>query len=308
MIEISVVIPTYNNKTMLREIIKSLLIQKFPKGSFEIIVVDDGSIDKTANVIESFHLSNLVYIRQKNRGPASARNKGISIAKGGIIAFIDDDCIPEKNWLISIKREFKKNVVGVEGMTLPTEGIIYPDSHYIKNLSGKMYLTCNIAFLSSFIKKHCFDENYKYPNREDSDLAFRVISCGGKIVFSKNVVVKHRILKTKLKKLLKRKLYFQSDVLLFKKYPTLYKKYIKFPFEMFTPFYILVLLLTTLNQYFSIGLFVVTILEVFYRKYKFSVKSFLKFLIAQSLGSVLNVLAVVYGCIKYKVNPIRLLF
>lgn len=81
-------IPTYNNAEMLRETLEGVRLQTFR--DFEIIVVDDGSTDHTAEAVER-HGPGIRYVRQANQGPAAARNKGVSIAQGDFIAFCDHD-------------------------------------------------------------------------------------------------------------------------------------------------------------------------------------------------------------------------
>jgi glycosyltransferase involved in cell wall biosynthesis len=92
---VSVVIPTYNRANDLVRAVKSVLGQTRPPD--EIIVVDDGSTDDTGAKIETFD-GRVVYIRQENRGPGAARNRGIAAAHGEWIAFLDSDdrWLPEK--------------------------------------------------------------------------------------------------------------------------------------------------------------------------------------------------------------------
>jgi glycosyltransferase involved in cell wall biosynthesis len=87
---ISVVVPTYKRRDWIGQCIKSILDQTYR--SFEIIVVDDGSDDDTESIVRALDTdARIRYFRQKNQGPASARNKGIKEAKGNWIAFLDSD-------------------------------------------------------------------------------------------------------------------------------------------------------------------------------------------------------------------------
>ncbi|OGX11802.1 MAG: glycosyl transferase [Omnitrophica bacterium RIFOXYB12_FULL_50_7] len=87
---VSVVIPTYNRKTVLPRAIDSVLAQK--GADFELIIVDDGSTDNTHHLIESRSPFSVPRVfRQENKGPAAARNLGIREAKGKWIAFLDSD-------------------------------------------------------------------------------------------------------------------------------------------------------------------------------------------------------------------------
>src|SRR6266540_1479939 len=86
---VSVVIPTYNRASLLREAIDSVLNQTF--NDLELIIVDDGSTDNTEEVVHSFTDHRLMYLKQQNEGASSARNAGIQAATGEFIAFLDSD-------------------------------------------------------------------------------------------------------------------------------------------------------------------------------------------------------------------------
>lgn len=85
---ISVIIPTYNRKHFLQKAIDSVLNQTYRH--FELIVVDDGSEDNTVGLVENYN-SDIVYIRQDNKGPAAARNRGVQAARYNLLAFLDSD-------------------------------------------------------------------------------------------------------------------------------------------------------------------------------------------------------------------------
>lgn len=94
---VSVIIPAYNSEKFIGQAIDSVLSQTYSK--LEIVVVNDGSTDNTANVVQQFCYSGrLNYIEQENKGVASARNVGIRRSGGELIAFLDhDDCwFPKK--------------------------------------------------------------------------------------------------------------------------------------------------------------------------------------------------------------------
>lgn len=85
---VSVVIPVFNGERFLHEAVQSVLTQKY--SAIEIIIVDDGSTDGTADVARTF-LEPIRYLHQTNQGPAAARNRGIEQAHGDLIAFADAD-------------------------------------------------------------------------------------------------------------------------------------------------------------------------------------------------------------------------
>jgi glycosyltransferase involved in cell wall biosynthesis len=85
---VSVIIPVYNCQRYLAEAIESVLAQKY--NPLEIIIVDDGSTDGTAELIKNLG-ADIRYVYQKNKGPATARNRGLAISLGDVVAFLDAD-------------------------------------------------------------------------------------------------------------------------------------------------------------------------------------------------------------------------
>lgn len=114
-LKVSVVIPTYNRRELLRRCLAAATHQDY--ADYEVIVVDDGSTDGTdAMVAQTF--PRVHYVRQANRGPAAARNRGIDLANGTIVAFTDDDCEPPGDWLHQLVALFEQypGVVAVGGV------------------------------------------------------------------------------------------------------------------------------------------------------------------------------------------------
>src|SRR5262249_40573327 len=85
---LSVVIPTYNSDCFVAQAVQSVLDQTYHHR--EILVVDDGSIDKTKDILSKFGNS-IRYLYQENRGPSAARNMGIKAARGEYVCFLDAD-------------------------------------------------------------------------------------------------------------------------------------------------------------------------------------------------------------------------
>jgi len=106
----SIVIPTYNRSSQVKEAVYSVLNQTFT--SFEVIVVDDGSSDDTEQVVSSIMTldSRVRYVYQENKERGAARNHGISLAKGKWICFLDSDDIFLPIHLEEIYREIKKKI------------------------------------------------------------------------------------------------------------------------------------------------------------------------------------------------------
>ena len=92
----SIVIPTFNGGSRIGNCLDSLVKQTAGR-DVEILVVDDGSTDNTADVVRGY--SSVRLITQANAGPAAARNHGAMEAQGSILLFTDDDCLPMPDWL-----------------------------------------------------------------------------------------------------------------------------------------------------------------------------------------------------------------
>lgn len=86
---ISVIMPTFNRASVIKESIVKVLAQEY--GDFELIIIDDGSTDDTDKVIKSFKDNRIIYLKQANKGSAAARNLGLKSARGEYIAYCDDD-------------------------------------------------------------------------------------------------------------------------------------------------------------------------------------------------------------------------
>ncbi|RDH83779.1 MAG: hypothetical protein DIZ80_06475 [endosymbiont of Galathealinum brachiosum] len=85
---VSIIIPAYNSEEFIGRALDSVFSQTY--NNYEIIVIDDGSIDETSNIVRSYE-QNIVYLYQENAGVSAARNAGISIATGELIALLDSD-------------------------------------------------------------------------------------------------------------------------------------------------------------------------------------------------------------------------
>jgi len=101
--KISIIIPAYNSAETIRRTVDSVLAQTFQ--DFELIVIDDGSKDNTCEVLQSYKDKRLRIYHQKNQGPALTRNRGIELARGEYLMFIDSDDYIESGYLEMYYRE-----------------------------------------------------------------------------------------------------------------------------------------------------------------------------------------------------------
>jgi glycosyltransferase involved in cell wall biosynthesis len=110
-----VIIPTFNRKNKLKKRLESLEKLDYPKCLLEIIVVDNGSVDGTSNMV-SCEFDHAKLVVEPRQGVPFARNTGVLHSKGEIISFLDDDCQVEESWLRETVRNFsRKDIIGVGG-------------------------------------------------------------------------------------------------------------------------------------------------------------------------------------------------
>ncbi len=195
----SVIIPAYNAEQTIGKCMNALRKQTFK--DFEVIIVDDGSKDGTAKIAAGF--KGVKVLRQKNAGPATARNKGAKQAKGEIIVFLDSDCVAEKNWLEQMVAPFEnQDISGVQGVYKNKQKeLIARFTHLeIEQRYSKMAKQEFIDFIGSYsaaYKKKVFDEmegfdtSFPMASGEDTDLSFRINKAGYKMVFNQRAAVYH---------------------------------------------------------------------------------------------------------------------
>jgi glycosyltransferase involved in cell wall biosynthesis len=195
-VEFSVIIPARDRKKELIRCLDAIISQEFPRDCFEVIVCDDGSEDSLRPIVVHARRGGLdiKYVRQDRKGPAAARNLGIRLARGRIIAMTDSDTLPAGSWLQKLHEAFTDNpeAVAVEGMVhADNEGEFDPLGEGPINKTGGIYLTCNCAYLRNvLIQAGGFDETFPYPAFEDTELAARVQQIG-RIIWQPEAIVIH---------------------------------------------------------------------------------------------------------------------
>ncbi|MFH1545302.1 MAG: glycosyltransferase [archaeon] len=198
---ISVIIPTFNAEKTIKDCINSILKQKINE-EIELIVVDDGSNDRTREILKSFG-GKAKLIEQKHKGPAAARNNGAKNAKGEIILFTDSDCVVGENWVDEMSKPLKeKEAVGVQGSykTEQKELIARFIQIEIEERYGKMKKEKYIDFIGSYSAAYWkavfqefggFNESFSIASGEDPELSYRISEKGLKMVFNPGAIVYH---------------------------------------------------------------------------------------------------------------------
>jgi len=113
---ISIIVCTFNGSKKVSRCLESLINQNYSREKYEIIAVNDGSTDNTLKILNKYPVKIVNHL--KNLGICAARNSGLQNASGSIIAYTDDDCIADRNWLQNLAKHFGKNVMAVGGITV----------------------------------------------------------------------------------------------------------------------------------------------------------------------------------------------
>lgn len=243
-VEVSVVVPTYRRPDLLRNCLEALLAQDFEPRAYEIVVVDNAGSDETRRLVESIAENNgragagstasaypaVYYLEETKRpGPAAARNRGWKFAHGEIIAFTDDDCIPDGKWLKEGLRQLREGSDAVIGrVVVPIRGIPTDYEKNIARLETADFVTANCFIRCSAIQAAGgFDERFTTAWREDSDLQFHILSLSLKMGRAPEAKVVHPVRPASWDISLKEQRKSMFNALLFKKYPALYRERIQ---------------------------------------------------------------------------------
>jgi len=233
---ISVVVPTFHRPTLLMRCLTALVRQRFDPAAFEILVVDDGCSRATQTAVEVLasccdRQPSIRYLRNEpTHGPAAARNRGWRHAAADIIAFTDDDTIPDPDWLAEGERSLGPEVAAVAGrvsVPRPGGGRARPTDHELMTLGleAAEFVTAN-----AFVRRAAleavggFDERFARAWREDSDLQFRLLEQGKAIGRAAAAVVLHPVRPEPWGVSLRQQKNVFYDALLFKKHPRLYRE------------------------------------------------------------------------------------
>lgn len=196
---VSIVIPAFNAGRSIPKAIQGCLDQDYPKENLEIIVVDDGSTDDTRKIVQAYPV---IYIAQRNQGPAKARNTGWIQAKGDIICFIDSDCIPERNLISKLTENYTSDEIGAVGGSYGIANIqslladcihreiVYRHSRMLQNVQALG--SYNLSVRKSVLEEiGGFNEEYKMASGEDNDLSYRILKKHYLLIFDKDAIVFH---------------------------------------------------------------------------------------------------------------------
>ena len=187
---VSVVICVRNGEKYIGGCIESLLNQTFK--DYEIVIVDDASNDRTAEIISRLKDQRIKCFRSKEWfGIAKSRNIGLKHASGKYIFFTDADCTVSTDWIEEGLSCFADDCVGVEGRILYVSENYQPtfSDYVMENRNGGHFMTGNAAYQRDIIEAvGGFSEKITYLT--DRDLGFKIIK-HGKVCFNTNMIAVH---------------------------------------------------------------------------------------------------------------------
>ncbi len=198
---ISIIIPAKDASATIAACLDGALSQRNLDCSYEVIFVDDGSSDDTAEIAKA---KGVKVIQQENAGPAAARNAGADIAQGDILAFTDADCVPSPTWLAHLIEPFRDpQVVGAKGTYRTDQRGLVP--RFVQQEYGYKYVQMakqdSIDFIDTysaayrravFLENGGFDSAFAVPSVEDQELSFRLARKGYRMVFVPDAIVYHQ--------------------------------------------------------------------------------------------------------------------
>lgn len=197
---ISVIIPVHNEEKYVREALDSVINADFP-GNKQIIVVDDGSIDRTPQILGGYTSNGALVIRTDHLGKSNAINTGLAVAKGELIAIVDGDSVIRKDALVEMARELQgKDVAAACGVikVKNRKSIICMWVHieqiynsFIRSLLSKINANVTTPGPLSMYRADTLREVNGFSTQgfsEDQDITIRLIRKGYRIGFAQNAV------------------------------------------------------------------------------------------------------------------------
>ena len=205
---VTVVVPTYNRRESLLRMLQSLSEQTYSPDGFEVVVVDDGSSDGTAERLRELRPPfGLRVLSQQNQGPAVARNRGVAEARGRLIVFLDDDIVARPNLLAEhvAAHEGEADPVVIGTMMPPHDWprpvwVRWEEEHIVQQYRAMMageyactarqFFSGNVSLSRArFQEAGGFDPAYK--RAEDLEFAYRMRDLGASFVFNPRAEALH---------------------------------------------------------------------------------------------------------------------
>lgn len=232
--KLSVVIPTYKRPELLMRCLHALVEQYFDNNGYEIIVVSDGPDELAKNIVsvwtEAYPIRIHYVALPCKKGPAAARNAGWRMASAPLIAFTDDDCMPDSHWLENIWEawQLEPEIAYTGRIIVPLSSKPTDFERNTAQLEKAEFVTANCVCTRAALEKvDGFDERFEAAWREDSDLEFRLMLAQIPIEHLPEAIVTHPVRKAPWGVSIKEQRKNVFNALLYKKFPQLYRQKIQ---------------------------------------------------------------------------------
>jgi len=199
-LKVSIIVPAKDEEDKIERCLRTLQAQSMDRVDYEVILVDDGSTDQTAEVARSLSVQ---VLSQANRGPASARNAGAQQAEGAILLFTDADCEADPDFAARMYRALRDpQVAGAMGAYRSRQTKLIPrfvqQEFAFKQKRMEALETINAVHTYAaayrrdvFISNGGFDESYPVPSNEDQEFSYRLVEAGHRLVYVPEAIVYH---------------------------------------------------------------------------------------------------------------------
>src|SRR5581483_6699070 len=196
--DITVVVPTFRRAPRVQRLLDALARQDLARDAWEVVVVDDASGDDVARALDEMACASPLDVRvvhlPVNGGPAPARNEGARLARADVVAFVDDDCVPEPGWLRAMCEAFARNPRAgvVQGLTRRPDGDLGRWTMFREiTWETPWFEACNIAYRRDLLLATGGIDGAIRWYGEDTAAGWKVVEAGGERDFEPDAVVTH---------------------------------------------------------------------------------------------------------------------
>lgn len=197
---VSVVVAAYNAEETIDECVRSLLALRYPADRLELIVVDNGSRDRTRELVER-HGDRVTLLDEAHRGPAAARNAGIGRSRGAVVALTDADCTVDERWLAALVAPLGDASVGIAGGKIlarrPASAIeLFGESIHDHRRAIQVWRPPYVVTMNWAARRDLLDELGPFDESllrgSDGDFSYRAVQAGYELAYCPEAIVYHR--------------------------------------------------------------------------------------------------------------------
>lgn len=228
----SVVVPTYRRHELLRRCLVALADQRLSATEYEVIVADDANNPSTRALVEALagatgRTFRYVAVAGAAHGPAAARNRGWRATRGAVIAFTDDDTIPDPDWLSEGLGALHDLDAAWGRIDVPLGDTPTDYERDAAGLADAGFVTANcFCTREALARVGGFDERYRAAWREDSDLFFRLLEHGMRVARVPRAAVRHPVRPARWGVSVRQQRKSRYDALLWREHRDLFERYV----------------------------------------------------------------------------------